>query len=78
MTCRLRGEPAGSYNLEEVFRHVQHEASKVAQELEQLSIIHIKRENLVNALLSRGGQPVHQLRLQVEKALNSTFCLSIL
>jgi hypothetical protein len=47
--------------VEEVVWHVWNEASEVPQKLGWLAVAHLEREELADALLSRGGPSPHKL-----------------
>jgi hypothetical protein len=47
--------------VEEVFWHVWGEASEVPQVQGRLAVAHLELKKLVDELLSRRGQPPHQL-----------------
>jgi hypothetical protein len=55
---------AGPNASEEVVWHVWYTAPEVPQELRWLMVAHLERKELVDVLLSRGGQPPHELGLQ--------------
>jgi hypothetical protein len=58
--------------VEEVIWHVWDEACEVPQKLGWLAVAHLVREELVDALLSRGGQLPHKLGPQ--RGAGVSFC----